>query len=127
MLKSYKDFQKTITVMSGLNNGGITDYDLSEKVIDFQLWFNPLKEKYDAAMKAISLKYKVGDELIISPYGTYMSGPKDLYEKYISEIEEFLKKDIKDPLPISFERKEFKDSSVDAGIKTLMIDLGILS
>jgi hypothetical protein len=126
VLKTRDDFRKyAIPVMAGLLDGRIVEFDLSEKVIDFKLWFMPIMEKQKAGAVSIDLKFKKGDVFNLNKYKGFLSGDKEQYLLYQKEIASFLEKEIPE-CPVSFKREEFKGSFVDAKTKSLMMDAGIL-
>ena len=50
--------EKAKPILEGLLNAPITNDDVSDKVIDFDTWLQPILKKYNAGITAVRLKHK---------------------------------------------------------------------
>ena len=49
-------------ILDGLLSSPITNDDVSDKIIDFDSWAQPVFKKFDAGIKALNLKHGPGDK-----------------------------------------------------------------
>lgn len=122
---NYLDFaNKAFPIMQAFKSPEtkITDYELSEKTIDFTLWFNPIIDKYNAGVEAIKNKH---DKCVIDENsGRFISGDIEDFKALNQDIHEYQKKEIPE-CPVKFTRAEFKGSLINQSTKIAIAELGL--
>jgi len=112
-------------ILEGLLIAPIINDDVSDKIIDFDAWTQPVLKKFNAGIKALNLKHN--GKFGFNKQGGFLegSGKKEDYDLYVKDYNTFMAKKLPE-FTIKFNKEELRDCRVTAGTKVMMIRLGIL-